>query len=150
MTNEELGQWGEETACSLLVSKGYKIEARNFRFKKHEIDIVLSKNDSLIIAEVKTRQTAEIGEPWKAVTRNKQRQIIKVAKPSADEIAEGLVQNFNVDEAAAKIYAPICEHNINRAIELASGNEDEDFYITNFQNWMSGKVNYRMATTPLY
>ncbi|MEY4861320.1 MAG: hypothetical protein RL059_1019 [Bacteroidota bacterium] len=79
MTNEELGQWGEETACNLLVSKGYKIVARNFRFKKHEIDIVLSKNDSLIIAEVKTRQTAEIGEPWKAVTRNKQRQIIKVA-----------------------------------------------------------------------
>ena len=79
MTNEELGQWGEETACSLLVSKGYKIEARNFRFKKHEIDIVLCKNDLLIIAEVKTRQTAEIGEPWKAVTRNKQRQIIKVA-----------------------------------------------------------------------
>ena len=41
MTNEELGQWGEETACNLLASKGYKIEARNFRFNKNEIDIVL-------------------------------------------------------------------------------------------------------------
>ena len=79
MTNEALGQWGEETACNLLASKGYKIEARNFRFNKNEIDIVLSKDAYYIIAEVKTRQTAEIGEPWKAVTRSKQRQIIKVA-----------------------------------------------------------------------
>ena len=79
MTNEELGQWGEETACNLLASKGYKIVARNFRFNKNEIDIVLSKDAYFIIAEVKTRQTVEIGEPWKAVTRSKQRQIIKVA-----------------------------------------------------------------------
>ena len=79
MTNDELGQWGEQTACNLLASKGYKIEARNFRFNKNEIDIVLSKDSYFIIAEVKTRHTAEIGEPWKAVTRSKQRQIIKVA-----------------------------------------------------------------------
>jgi putative endonuclease len=33
----------------------------------------------LKVVEVKTRQTAEIGEPWRAVTRAKQRQIIKAA-----------------------------------------------------------------------
>lgn len=79
MTNDELGQWGEDTACHILVSKGYKIEARNYRFNKYEIDIILSKEDNFVVAEVKTRQTAEIGEPWKAVTLSKQRQIIKVA-----------------------------------------------------------------------
>ena len=42
MTNDELGQWGEQTACNLLASKGYKIEARNFRFNKNEIDIELN------------------------------------------------------------------------------------------------------------
>ncbi|MFZ9956764.1 MAG: ATP-binding protein [Flavobacteriales bacterium] len=63
-------------------------------------------------------------------------QIIKVAKPSMEEIASGLPQNFDVSEEAAKAFAAICENNVNRAIELASGNEDQDFYIVNFQNWM--------------
>ena len=47
--------------------------------QKNEIDIIAKKDNQLIIIEVKTRQTAEIGEPWKAVTRNKQKQIIQVA-----------------------------------------------------------------------
>jgi putative endonuclease len=39
----------------------------------------MEKNNLLVIVEVKTRNTAEIGEPWRAVTRVKQGQIIKVA-----------------------------------------------------------------------
>jgi putative endonuclease len=31
------------------------------------------------VVEVKTRQTAEIGEPWMAVTKKKQQQLIKCA-----------------------------------------------------------------------
>jgi len=63
-------------------------------------------------------------------------QLIKVAKPSMEEIASGLPQNFDVSEEAAKAFAAICDNNVNRALELASGNEDQDFYIVNFQNWM--------------
>jgi putative endonuclease len=42
------------------------------------VDIIAKKDNQLIMIEVKTRQTAEIGEPWQAVTRNKQKQIIQV------------------------------------------------------------------------
>ena len=91
MTNEELGIWGETQACIWLVDQGHKIEARNFRFKKNEIDIVSRKDGFLVITEVKTRHSDFIGEPWRSVTRSKQRQIIKVAN---HYIVEG---NFDVE-----------------------------------------------------
>lgn len=77
MTHIELGQYGEELAVDHLRSKGYEIIERNFRFKKLEVDIIAKKEDKLIVCEVKTRTTAIIGEPYLAVTRSKQKQIIK-------------------------------------------------------------------------
>lgn len=79
MTHTELGRYGEELAATHLLKQGYKILDRNFRFKKSEIDIIAFKDNTLTICEVKTRVTAEIGEPYKAVTRSKQRQIISTA-----------------------------------------------------------------------
>ena len=77
MTDQELGQLGESIAEKHLIQKGYRIRARNVRYGKEEIDIVADKDDKLVVVEVKTRQTAEIGEPWRAVTRKKQRHIIR-------------------------------------------------------------------------
>jgi putative endonuclease len=79
MTNDELGNWGEVRAKNYLIEQGFQIIGQNIRFKKWEVDIVALDGEELVIVEVKTRQTAEIGEPWRAVTQNKQRQIIKVA-----------------------------------------------------------------------
>ena len=79
MTTQELGIFGENLAVSHLISKGYTILDRNWKFRKQEIDIVASYNGQLVIIEVKARQTAEIGEPWMAVTKAKQRIIVQVA-----------------------------------------------------------------------
>ncbi|MGJ8661278.1 MAG: YraN family protein [Bacteroidota bacterium] len=79
MTNQELGLYGENLATSFLKKQGHVIVARNFRLQHLEIDIVTVYEGKIHVVEVKTRQTAEIGEPWRAVTRSKQRQIIKVA-----------------------------------------------------------------------
>jgi putative endonuclease len=79
MTTQELGIFGENLAVSHLINKGYDIIERNVKFKKQEIDIVAKQGDFIVIVEVKARQTAEIGEPWMAVTRSKQRIIIQVA-----------------------------------------------------------------------
>jgi len=79
MNNTELGIFGETLAERFLNNKGYLILDKNVRFKKWEADIVALDGETLVIVEVKTRQTAEIGEPWRAVTRSKQRQIINVA-----------------------------------------------------------------------
>jgi putative endonuclease len=79
MTHTELGKYGEDLAAKLLEEKGYQIKQRNFRFKKFEVDIVAEKDNQLIVCEVKTRETAVIGEPYLAVTKKKQRQIIETA-----------------------------------------------------------------------
>ncbi|MFA7272420.1 MAG: YraN family protein [Crocinitomicaceae bacterium] len=79
MTNQELGQFGEDLAAAYLKKNGHEILVRNYRLQHLEIDIVTQFDNKIHVVEVKTRQTAEIGEPWRAVTRSKQRQIIKVA-----------------------------------------------------------------------
>ncbi|MFN5417516.1 MAG: YraN family protein [Flavobacteriia bacterium] len=89
MTQQELGIYGEALAQDYLKQKDYLIIKCNYRFLKAEIDIICEKNEKLIVVEVKTRQTAEIGEPWRAVTRSKQKQIIKAAN--------FYIQNHNVD-----------------------------------------------------
>lgn len=79
MTDKELGVFGELMAQRHLVENGYLIRRANYRYLKYEVDIVAEKDDKIVVVEVKTRQTAEIGEPWKAVSRKKQRQIIVCA-----------------------------------------------------------------------
>lgn len=89
MNNADLGKFGEQLACDFIRKKNYQIIDRNYRFKKNEIDIVAKKDNKLIIIEVKTRQTSEIGEPWQAVSKQKQKQVIKVANH--------YVQNNNIE-----------------------------------------------------
>jgi putative endonuclease len=77
MNHIELGRLGEEMAVNLLLEKNYTILERNYRFGKLELDIIAKYKGFLIVIEVKTRFTNEIGEPWEAVTKKKQTQIIK-------------------------------------------------------------------------
>ncbi|MEY4603333.1 MAG: hypothetical protein RIT43_625 [Bacteroidota bacterium] len=79
MSTVEIGRLGEELAEKFLNSKGILITARNVRFKKFEIDLISETPEEVIAIEVKLRHTRKLGEPWKAVTRTKQRQIISVA-----------------------------------------------------------------------
>lgn len=79
MTQQELGIYGEDVAERYLRRNGYRIRKRNYRYLKLELDIVAEKDGYIVVVEVKTRQTAEIGEPWRAVTRKKQRQVITAA-----------------------------------------------------------------------
>ncbi|MDG1915724.1 MAG: YraN family protein [Crocinitomix sp.] len=75
----ELGKEGEIIAVDYLQKKGFQILARNFRFKRAEVDIIVFKNDLLRIVEVKTRQSHYLAGPEITVTKKKQRAIVKVA-----------------------------------------------------------------------
>lgn len=79
MTHLELGRWGEDHAIQYLLLNNYSIIERNYRSGKLELDIIAKKDKKVIFVEVKTRVTAAIGEPYLAVTRTKQKQLIKVA-----------------------------------------------------------------------
>ena len=61
--HNELGKEGEEMAVNYLQKKGYSILERNYRFQKAEVDIIAQLKDTLAIVEVKTRSTADFGNP---------------------------------------------------------------------------------------
>ena len=69
--HNDLGNEGEQVALRYLVKEGYQILEQNWRFKHKEIDIIASKGDELIIAEVKTRSTEEWEHPAEAITNSK-------------------------------------------------------------------------------
>ena len=61
--HNELGNKGEQLAVDYLLQHNYKIIARNYRFLKAEIDVIVQKEDVLVAVEVKTRSTIDFGNP---------------------------------------------------------------------------------------
>lgn len=90
-----LGKEGEKLAVQLARDRGLSILAINYTFKKGEIDIIAKDNDELVFIEVKTRNSSYFGEPYLAVNRSKQRQIIKVANHFIQE--KGIDQEIRFD-----------------------------------------------------
>jgi putative endonuclease len=72
----DLGTWGESHATDFLVKKGYVILAKNYRFKKAEVDLIVQKDDCIIAVEVKTRSTSNVATPTHAVNKTKQKLLI--------------------------------------------------------------------------
>lgn len=70
--NQEVGKIGEDLALKYLLDKGYELLERNYRAGKAEIDLLMKKENELVVVEVKTRFNA-ILEPEKAVGKSKQK-----------------------------------------------------------------------------
>lgn len=80
-TNTELGNIGENLTLEKYVSMGYRLIARNWRYSKvGEIDLILSKQSTLVICEVKTRTSGFPEVPSRAVNKVKRQRIIKLTK----------------------------------------------------------------------
>lgn len=88
--SQNLGQKGEDLAADHLEKSGYKILFRNWKWGKHEIDIIAENLDFIIFTEVKTRNNDFQMHPASAVTKEKQKSIIWAAN--------GYLQKFNVDK----------------------------------------------------
>jgi putative endonuclease len=58
--------------------RGYRILARNLRSKSGEIDLVVRRGATVVIVEVKTRQTFIAGEGHDAVDRKKREQLVRL------------------------------------------------------------------------
>lgn len=87
--NQSVGKQGEEAALAFLKSKGYKIEATNYRTAIGEIDIIARDKSVLVFIEVKTRKSLIFGLPYEAVRFNKQAKIRLVAGQFLAEKARG-------------------------------------------------------------
>lgn len=98
MNSKELGNVGEKAVCNYLTKKGYQILKRNFCIRGGEIDIIASKDDIIAFVEVKTRQLNNLAGGFEAVTKSKQRFIIKTATEYMVRFQVELQPRFDVAE----------------------------------------------------
>jgi putative endonuclease len=79
------GRLGEDLAHRYLRSRGCTVVARNYRPPSGhgEIDLVVWHGEKLTFVEVKTRDTAEFGEPERAVDAEKQINLTRAARDYA-------------------------------------------------------------------
>jgi putative endonuclease len=73
------GRQGEEVAAEYLTAKGYTILDKNWRAGQLEIDLVALDGEELVFVEVKSRTAPALVAPSMAVTRKKQRALIRAA-----------------------------------------------------------------------
>ena len=74
-----LGRWGEARAARFLQARGWTVLARNYRFGRREVDLVVRRGDLVVFVEVKTRAGPGYGTPLEAITRLKRREVEAVA-----------------------------------------------------------------------
>ncbi|MES2503524.1 MAG: YraN family protein [Myxococcota bacterium] len=73
------GHAAEESACQLLLSKGYRILDRNFRCKMGEIDIIAQDGPVLCFVEVRSREHAKHSDPKASIRADKQTKLIRAS-----------------------------------------------------------------------
>jgi len=76
----DVGTTGEAAAERYLQKRKYRVVARNFRFRRGEIDLIAYMRNTLVFFEVKTRRGRSCGLPEESVTPRKQLQIRKIAE----------------------------------------------------------------------
>ena len=79
------GRLGEDLAHRYLRGRGCTVVARNYRppAGHGEIDLVVWHGEKLVFVEVKTRDSAEFGEPERAVDADKQLHLTRAARDYA-------------------------------------------------------------------
>lgn len=74
----KLGAMGERRAAWFYRLRGYSVLERNARLRAGEIDLVVKRGSTIVIAEVKTRQSDAAGEGHEAVDRQKRERMIRL------------------------------------------------------------------------
>jgi putative endonuclease len=75
-----IGAAGENLAAEHFASLGFTVVARNFRYGKAEIDLIVQRENWLIFVEVKTRNSSAFGQPETFVTDYQRRLIFSAAE----------------------------------------------------------------------
>jgi putative endonuclease len=79
---KDRGRRGEDLAHRFLQAQGYIIVARNYRLSSGdaEADLIAWDGDELVIVEVKSRETDAYGPPERAISPEKERHIMRLAR----------------------------------------------------------------------
>lgn len=78
--HNELGALGERLAMEYLQKKGYTILESNYVYDKAELDIIAQmEQETIVVVEVKTRNSSVFGDPQSFVSPGKIKQLVKAA-----------------------------------------------------------------------
>jgi putative endonuclease len=76
----DMGIWGENQACRFLQSKGFTTIARNWRFGKGELDLVMADGRAIVFVEVKSRTDESFTPAVTSITAKKKQILLRTAK----------------------------------------------------------------------
>jgi putative endonuclease len=79
LNTKNTGNLGEELSAKWFEANGYTILERNWRFKKSEVDIIATKNNTLHFIEVKTRSNINLGLPEDSIDSRKMNALKRAA-----------------------------------------------------------------------
>jgi len=77
---QQAGKHGEALAAAYLQQQGYQELARNFRYKRAEIDLIVTRDNWLVFVEVKARTTHTYGYPESFVDARKATLLMQAAE----------------------------------------------------------------------
>jgi putative endonuclease len=80
-----LGRLGERRAAWFYRLRGYRIVARNVRSAAGELDLVVRRGRTIVIVEVKTRQSLSAGAGYEAVDARKCEQLFRLGERYAGD-----------------------------------------------------------------
>jgi putative endonuclease len=94
--NGTKGRAGEDRASRFLAACGYRVLARNVRLPGGEIDAVCLDGPTLVIVEVKRRDSASFGSALHAVDARKRATLRRIAADYAQVVAPSAKIRFDV------------------------------------------------------
>ena len=81
MDRAQTGHIGEAVAARYYQKQGCELVTHNYHTRMGEIDLILREPDgTLVFCEVKTRRPGAMVSPAEAVTRSKQRKLIRATE----------------------------------------------------------------------
>ena len=90
-----LGAWGEKIANQYYQSLGFNVLAKNFSQKCGELDLILEKDEKIVVVEVKTRSNQKFGFGEESISQKKLNNIISTYKIFA--IKNNLSFDFKIE-----------------------------------------------------
>ena len=91
-----LGRLGEERAERFLSKVGYRLLARNLQLPGGEIDLLFLDGSTLVVVEVKRRESSDFGSALAAVGRSKRATLRRIAADYAQIVAPQARVRFDV------------------------------------------------------
>lgn len=87
---------GEDLAAAFLTAAGYRVLQRNVRLPGGEIDALCLDGSTLVVVEVKRRDTAAFGSALGAVDARKRATLRRIAEEYAQIVAPTAKIRFDV------------------------------------------------------